>query len=141
METLRFPFGSVIRIALPLTCFLIVGCDHQQKGPGPTVTAVCTGNPHTDCGDKDINVTPTGVDKPEVCVCKGDKVEWHENGHPDFRVTFKRDSPFEDDDKVFYHTHGRSKGSKEWNSGTYFDYRIDVGTISVDPRIVGGGGH
>ena len=141
METLGFPPGSVIRIALPLICFLIVACDHEQKGPVPGLTAVCTGNPLTDCGHKDINVIPTGVDKPEVCVCKGDKVEWHENGHPDFRVTFKGNSPFEDGDKVFYHSHGESKGSKEWNRGTVFEYRIDVGTISVDPRIVGGGGN
>jgi len=49
------------------------------------------------------------------------------------------DSPFEDGDNVFYHSHGESKGSKEWNSGTRFEYRIDVGTTSVDPRIVGGG--
>jgi len=78
--------------------------------------------PHTDCGKKDINVIPTGVDKPDACVCKGDKVEWHEGGHPDFRVTFKGDSSFEDGDKVFYHSRGESKGSKEWNSGTIFEY-------------------
>jgi len=68
------------------------------------VTAVCSGNPHTGCGKKDINVIPTGVDKPDACVCKGDKVEWHEDG------------------QVFYHSHGESKGSKEWNSGTIFEY-------------------
>ena len=143
MQMSRFPSGSVIGIVL-VVCVLIVGCQQQPAAVAKDAKRVCSGD-QSDCKKKDIYMDITnGVDKQDVCVCKGDKVEWHEtdnnNQKHQFRVEFKNGSPFSGQ-TVFDNNSGQSNGADDFPAGTKFKYEITVDGKWHDPRIVGGGGH
>jgi len=78
METSRFRYSSVIRVALVLHCVLSVGCNQPTAVPTGK-TSVCKGD-QSDCGSPHhIGVKAnTGVDKQDICACRGEQVQWED---------------------------------------------------------------
>ena len=148
METSRFRYSRVTRVAPVLVCVLSVGC-HHQKTPSPPVTkaSVCTGGP-SDCGhphNLEVDVK-TGVEKGklEICVCRGELVHWDENGTDNhthqFKVEFNKGdgTPFLKD--TFNNAEPEGTLRPDAPYGKKYDYKITVDGTGHDPRVVVGGG-
>jgi hypothetical protein len=87
-----------------------------------------------------INVTDTGVDKPDAYVCKNGKVTWNANNHI-FFVFFKKDCPFTGPGacKEIDNQHPTTTPIKDTMTLTVYDYGIVVDGTVFDPHIIGGG--
>ena len=143
METSRFRYSSVIRVALVLLCVLSVGCDHQPKaGAGPTgKNSVCKGD-KSDCGTSLHHIgvdANNGVDKQDICACGGEVVQWDDPQSLGFQVEFKKGdgTPFSAD--TFNNTTYNGTIRNDAAYGPY-RYKITVHGKPFDPRVVVGGG-
>lgn len=147
METSRFRYSSVIRVALVLLCVLSVGCQHHAAPPSPVTKTVCKGD-QSDCGHLPhvIKVdTQTGVEKgkEEICVCRNEDVTWDEkdnnNQSHKFQVEFKKSdgTPFPED--TFNNDNPKGTVKRDAPYGKY-NYKITVDGTPHDPRVVVGGG-
>ncbi len=105
------------------------GCAKQPKVAKPLT-----------CGDKTVDVNTTNGAEPQaVYVCGGDTVTWNSNGHT-FLVEFKKDSPFNDNDKRFNNGKPKSDKTKPHDKLRVYEYRITVdGSPFDDPQVIGGG--
>jgi len=152
METSRFRYSSVIRVALVLLCVLSMGCLHSQTPQPPGATGkkmVCKGD-QSDCGHLPHNIkvdvnTGTGVEtgKEEICVCRNEAVTWDKNGNDHkphkFQVEFKKKdgTPFSGD--TFNDDNATGTVRQDAPYGKY-NYKITVDGTPHDPRVVVGGG-
>ena len=87
-----------------------------------------------------INVTDTGVDKPDAYVCSGNKVTWNANNHI-FTVFFKNGCPFQSGCKEIDNQKPTAGPIISSNTTTIYDYGIVVDGKLFDPHIIGGGGN
>jgi hypothetical protein len=94
------------------------------------------------CQDETVIVDPTDGTKPKaIYLCLGKTLTWDANGHQ-FRVVFRKQSPFVDGGKVFDNAHPTSAAAKAFVVLTVYEYDITVDDKKVDdPQVVGGGGH
>jgi hypothetical protein len=94
------------------------------------------------CGNVTVKVVPTtGTDPKAVYLCAGNTMTWDANGHS-FIVIFRKNSPFQGNQKVFDNNHYQSKPAKNDSVLTVYNYDITVdGEPIDDPQVVGGGGH
>jgi len=123
---------GVLSAAL-LIAVAIAGCKERHE-PNDRVVKIR-------CGDQTVNADPVKGAVPAVIyLCDDDKVTWNANGHA-FKVEFKEDSPFSDDDKVFDNTHAQSKKVKHLGDWAVFPYKITVDGKVFDPHVIGGGGN
>jgi len=139
METSRFGYSSVIRVALVLLCVLSVGC-HQPTAVPPGKTSVCKGD-QSDCGNPHhIGVKAnTGVDKQDICACRGEDVQWEDPQSLGFQVEFKKGdgTPFAVD--TFNNSYPKGSVKQDAGYGPY-RYKVTVHGKAFDPRVVVGGG-
>ena len=140
METSRFRYSSVIRVALVLHCVLSVGCQRPTAVPPTGKTSVCKGD-QSDCGNPHhIGVKAnTGVEKQEICACRGEDVQWEDPESLGFNVEFKKGdgTPFPVD--TFNNSHPKGSVKQDAGYGPY-RYKITVHGKAFDPRVVVGGG-
>ena len=94
------------------------------------------------CGNVTVKVVPTtGTDPKAVYLCAGNTMTWDANGHS-FIVIFRKNSPFQGNQKVFDNSHYQSKPAKNDSVLTVYSYDITVdGEPIDDPQVVGGGSH
>jgi hypothetical protein len=127
--------GLLFRSSLVLLSFLWAnGCEREPKEPAGDYVKIR-------CANVTVDVDPAaGVKQQAVYVCRDRTVTWNGNGHT-FKVEFKGDSPFSDDDKVFQNNHATSKGMKHLPDWTVYQYKITVDGKVFDPQVIGGGGN
>ena len=132
MYSSQVRYDGAIRFGLVLLfVFGTSGCKEQLHKKTFTFT----------CGDQTVDVDPiVGVKPTAVYVCDDDTVAWNSHGH-DFKVEFKKDSPFSNDEKFFHNKHSKSVGAKSLKELTVFEYKITVDGKEFDPQVIGGGGH
>jgi plastocyanin len=132
MPTFRVRASVVGRFALILLLMLgAISCKERISRRTVTFT----------CGDRTVDAnTNNGAQPQAVYVCEGDTVTWRANRHT-FQVEFKKDSPFENNEKRFDNQHSKSDKAKHFTELTVYEYRITVDGTPFDPQVIGGGGN
>jgi hypothetical protein len=93
------------------------------------------------CGDQIVYVdSNTGANPVAVYLCADNTVTWSSSDRK-FKVEFKQDSPFSNDEKAFDNSHSKSQGAKHLKQLTVYEYKITVDGKEFDPQVIIGGGN